>query len=161
MKCEFPVHELRFSGRILARGYWLYVVEVAVTNARTIYYVGRTGDSSSICSQSPFHRVGQHLGGNTKVNALTKYILGKHINISNCDYRFVTIGPIFPDAKGNDERHQTRKKANSALEKHIAELFLQQRREVNTVHSRCSAEKKLLEAVERACKKAFPQVFGE
>ena len=56
------IHEVRFEGGILQRGFWLYVWEVTPADQAPLYYVGRTGDSSSTNAQSPFNRMGQHLG---------------------------------------------------------------------------------------------------
>lgn len=56
------VHEIRFEGGILQRGFWLYVWKVTPADQAPLYYVGRTGDSSSTNAQSPFNRMGQHLG---------------------------------------------------------------------------------------------------
>lgn len=51
-----------FDGAFLRRGFWLYVWEVVAPDGAEYLYVGRTGDSSSPYAQSPFVRMGQHLG---------------------------------------------------------------------------------------------------
>jgi hypothetical protein len=65
-------HAFAFSGQLLQRGFWLYVWEIQPRDGATIYYVGRTGDSSSQNAQSPFNRMGQHLGFNVKSNILRR-----------------------------------------------------------------------------------------
>ena len=54
------VHTMRFDGAVLARGFWLYVWRVDAPD-RLVFYVGRTGDSSSVNAQSPFRRVSEHM----------------------------------------------------------------------------------------------------
>jgi hypothetical protein len=56
------LYDVRFAGGILQRGFWLYVWEVMTQEGKALYYVGRTGDSSSTNAQSPFNRMSQHLG---------------------------------------------------------------------------------------------------
>jgi hypothetical protein len=41
------LHELSFGGGLLERGFWLYVWEISPPQGPALYYVGRTGDSSS------------------------------------------------------------------------------------------------------------------
>lgn len=53
---------VEFDGAFLQRGFWLYVWRVIAPNSTEVLYVGRTGDSSSPNAQSPFNRMGQHLG---------------------------------------------------------------------------------------------------
>lgn len=43
---------LTFDGAILQRGFWLYVWEITPVGAAPLYYVGRTGESSSTHAQS-------------------------------------------------------------------------------------------------------------
>src|SRR5208283_3705997 len=69
-------HELTFDGGLLERGFWLYVWEITTPQDTHLYYVGRTGDSSSIKAQSPFNRMGQHLGFNKHANPLRRHLNG-------------------------------------------------------------------------------------
>ena len=62
-----------FDGALLKRGFWLYVCRIAY-GRRSVLYVGRTGDSSSPHASSPFTRIGQHLGENTRNNSLTSVV---------------------------------------------------------------------------------------
>jgi len=65
---------ISFDGGILKRGFWLYVWEVTAPNGARLYYVGRTGDSSSTNAQSPFNRMSQHLGFARASNALRRHL---------------------------------------------------------------------------------------
>ena len=51
---QAKLHTLTISTDVLRRGFWLYVWAVALRHGKQVYYVGRTGDSSSIHAQSPF-----------------------------------------------------------------------------------------------------------
>lgn len=88
------LHEMRFSGGLLKRGFWLYVWEVVPTNGTPVFYVGRTGDLSSINAQSPFNRMGQHLGFAKNSNMLRKYLGKNQISPEECEFRLVALGPI-------------------------------------------------------------------
>lgn len=68
------IHEVRFGGGIPQCGFWLYVWEVTRERHGPLYYVGRTGDSSSTNAQSPFNRMGQHLGVAENNNMLRRYL---------------------------------------------------------------------------------------
>jgi hypothetical protein len=54
------VESFHFDGRLLPRGFWLYVCRVE-SNTGALVYVGRTGDSSSVNAASLFSRVSRHL----------------------------------------------------------------------------------------------------
>jgi hypothetical protein len=84
--------EVRFDGGVLQRGFWLYVWEVMPPDETPLYYVGRTGDSSSINAQSPFNRMGQHLGFAKNSNMLRGH-LGRHgVDPERCVFRLVALG---------------------------------------------------------------------
>lgn len=89
---------LDFEGALLARGFWLYVWRVT-HRARTIVYVGRTGDSSSCNAGSPIARLGLHLDVRKSASA---NMLLRHMKLRDMDpvassYRMVALGPIFPE----------------------------------------------------------------
>lgn len=63
------------------------------------HYVGRTGDSSSFNAQSPFNRMGQHLGFNVNSNLLRRRLESQKIQPEKCAYRLVSHGPIFSESK--------------------------------------------------------------
>ena len=41
------LHEISFDGVVLARGFWLDVLEITTLDGRCMHYVGRTGDKPS------------------------------------------------------------------------------------------------------------------
>ncbi len=93
-------HEIHFSGGALSRGFWLYVWEVTPPNGSKLYYVGRTGDSSSMNAQSPFNRMGQHLG-HAKNSCMLRTHLRKQkqkVEPGDCEFRLVDYGPIFEES---------------------------------------------------------------
>lgn len=86
------VHELSFTGHFLQRGFWLYVWEVTPPDGKPLFYVGRTGDSSSTNAQSPFNRMGQHLGFATNSNMLRKYLEAHGASPEHSSFRLVALG---------------------------------------------------------------------
>jgi hypothetical protein len=69
------IDEVRFGGGSLQRGFWLYSWEVTADGHLPMYYVGRIGDSSSTNAQSPFNRMGQHLGFAENSNMLRRHLI--------------------------------------------------------------------------------------
>jgi hypothetical protein len=57
MELAQQLHQVGFSGALLARGSWLYVQEAVTRYDRTRLYVGRTGDSLSHHAQLPLTRL--------------------------------------------------------------------------------------------------------
>ncbi len=80
---------MTFDGRVLARGFWLYVWEVTLPDRSVAHYVGRTGDTSSINAQSPFNRMGQHLGFAKNSNMLRRWLNQRGIEPQQCTFRLV------------------------------------------------------------------------
>src|SRR5579864_5334936 len=101
-------HELNFDGELLERGFWLYVWEITTQHQTRLYYVGRTGDSSSDNAQSPFNRMAQHLGFNEKSNPLRRYLKAESVSPEDCTFRLVAYGPIVEEAEGPDEHRERR-----------------------------------------------------
>lgn len=129
-------HELRFHGELLGRGFWLYVWEITTPEQTLLYYVGRTGDSSSRNAQSPFNRMGQHLGFNSKNNVLRRTLKSKDVDPERCFFRLVAHGPILPEA-GNQEEHRRSRNRIAAMEKALALALVEAGYEVmNSVHCR-------------------------
>ena len=95
--------ELSFNGELLQRGFWLYVWEIQTPKKPLFYYVGRTGDSSSINAQSPFNRMGQHLSFK-KGNMLRHHLESKNIVPETCLFRLIAHGPILKETTNLDER---------------------------------------------------------
>lgn len=112
------LHELNFNGRVLRRGFWLYVWEVTPAGRAPIYYVGRTGDSSSKNAQSPFNRMGQHLGFAKNSNMLRKYLSHHQLEPEACVFRLVAFGPLEQESEAVDRaEHDERRDIVAALEK--------------------------------------------
>src|SRR5260370_21780162 len=129
-------HELKFHGEILGRGFWLYVWEITTPKQALLYYVGRTGDSSSPNAQSPFNRMGQHLGFNTKSNVLRRSLKSKNIDPERCVFRLVAHGPILPEA-ANQQAHTRSRDCVAAIEKALSLALVEAGYEVmNIVHCR-------------------------
>jgi len=116
-------HVFAFNGPILQRGFWLYVWEIRAGEGPPLYYVGRTGDSSSPNAQSPFNRMGQHLGFNDKSNVLRRRLMKLGVAPETCDFRLVTCGPIFPQAD-SVEGHRGPRDVVAAMEKALAEAMV-------------------------------------
>ena len=95
------VHSMSFSGRLLERGFWLYVWKITDQNDRLALYVGRTGDSSSANAASPFNRIGQHLDFRPKAkgNAMARQLAAADMEPRWCFFEMVAIGPLFPEQK--------------------------------------------------------------
>jgi hypothetical protein len=91
---------IKFDGRLLQRGFWLYVIDIHAPTGRHLY-VGRTGDSSSANASSPFARIGQHLDirPRAKGNALARNLRHAAIDPSLCEMEMLAIGPIFPEER--------------------------------------------------------------
>src|SRR5688572_11599492 len=92
------IHELVFDGRLLCRGFWPYVWEVCGPQGKNVYYVGRTGDSSSTKAQSPFNRMGQHLGFADNSNMLRRHLDRHGAPPEQCTFRLVALGPLKPES---------------------------------------------------------------
>src|ERR1035437_145186 len=111
------VQLLSFSGKSLQRGFWLYVWEVNAADGRTILYVGRTGDSSSANAQSPYNRMGQHLGSNKNTNTLRRHLLSVGIDPTPCrTFEMIAYGPILPESATMVDHKPLRNKV-AAMEK--------------------------------------------
>jgi hypothetical protein len=115
------LYELQFDGSVLRRGFWLYVWEGTPVGQPSLYYVGRTGDSSTTNAQSPFNRMGQHLGFSENSNMLRKY-LGQHgLEPEACTFRLVALGPLEKESRAvGRAEHDERRDIVAALEKALA-----------------------------------------
>lgn len=150
--------ELNFNGGLLQRGFWLYVWEITAPNGTKLHYVGRTGDNSSVNAQSPFNRMGQHLGSLVSNNMLRQHLTGKGIAVGKCDFRFVAYGPIMEEAATQDE-HRELRDITAALEKALAVAFKDSGYEVlNTVECRKKPGQNLLKQVHKAFAAYFPRL---
>src|SRR3989344_462420 len=123
MRHRMGTYSIKFSGRILERGFWLYVIDIHAPRRRFLY-VGRTGDSSSANAASPFSRIGRHLDRRPKAkgNALARNLAAKGVTPSTCSFEMIAVGPIFAEAKDFD-RHKPIRDKTAALERGLAEAL--------------------------------------
>ncbi len=136
---ELDVCRMEFSGKLLQRGFWLYIWDIKGDASRHIY-VGRTGDSSSANASSPFRRIGQHLDVslNAKGNALGRRLKEAGINPQACTFEMIAIGPIFDEQKSLREHYPLRDKT-AALERALADELKMRGYHVLGVHPRAAS----------------------
>lgn len=154
---RLAVYELSFDGGILQRGFWLYVWEISRPNGKVLYYVGRTGDSSSTNAQSPFNRMGQHLGFAETSCMLRRHLRGHGVEPEECRFRLVSVGPLEAEstAAGRAEHDERRDKV-AAMERALAQMMSDAGCEVmNTVKSRKQLDSAAFEEVRQAFASAF------
>ncbi|MFC1956274.1 hypothetical protein ACFLWZ_07160 [Chloroflexota bacterium] len=152
------VRSLNFDGELLKRGFWLYVWEISTPVKTNVYYVGRTGDSSSNNAQSPFNRMGQHLGFNKNSNVLRRRLEGKGIIPEKCEFRLVAYGPILKEETTPGE-HVRARNTTAALEKALADALAQSGYEVlNTVNCRKKLDLNLWDKVRKELAVHFPRL---
>jgi hypothetical protein len=151
------LHELSFGGGLLERGFWLYVWEISPPQGPALYYVGRTGDSSSTNAQSPFNRMGQHLGFAATSNMLRAHLVRHDVDPERCAFRLVAYGPIYPESKAPTRgEHDERRDVMAGMEKALAELMAAAGCQVmNDVHSRRALDAERLAEVRAAFARAF------
>jgi hypothetical protein len=151
---------LSFDGAILQRGFWLYIWEITPTGAAPLYYVGRTGDSSSTHAQSPFNRMGQHLGFKEASNALRRRLLAKGVTPEACHFKLVAVGPL--DAESTEDtraEHDERRDRIAAMEKALADQMLESGYNViNRVHCKKKLHLQVFDGVRLAFSGAFPKL---
>ena len=133
-------YKLDFNGGILQRGFWLYVWEIIPPSGPTLHYVDRTGDSSSLNAQSPFNRMGQHLGFNVNSNVLRRHLNSAQVQPEQCRFRLVSHGPILEESDLLHEHRERRDKV-AALERDLAvAMRTAGYKVVNEVHCRGAVE---------------------
>ena len=105
------VHKLTFSGKILKRGFWLYIWKVE-TGSRRCFYVGRTGDNSSVNAASPYSRLSQHLDSrrSASANMLYRQLRASRIDPLRCTFTLTAIGPIYPEQRTRSTHNTYRDK---------------------------------------------------
>ena len=128
-----------FDGRLLDRGFWLYVWRVRASN-REVWYVGRTGDNPSHNAASPFGRLSQHLDLRpaATANMLVRNLRGCGMNASKCTFRLLSIGPLFPE-QDTLEKHKPLRDKTALLEAELAEFVRSTGRTVIGKHPRRGA----------------------
>jgi len=118
----------------LRRGFWLYVWEIQGIKD-VVYYVGRTGDSSSANASSPFNRVGMHfdIRQNAKGNSLIRRLRERQLDPEQCTYRMAAVGPLFPE-QPTFEKHVPFRNIIATLEHALAEEIRSRGYEVLGTH---------------------------
>jgi hypothetical protein len=111
---------VKFEGRILQRGFWLYVWVVSC-GENEVLYVGRTGDSSSRFASSPFSRIGQHLDLRigAKGNALLRNLRAAGLEPTKCSFELFAVGPLFLE-QADMESHRRHRDIVAPLENALA-----------------------------------------
>lgn len=143
-------YDLTFNGKLLNRGFWLYVWKISVPRGGKFYYVGRTGDSSSNNAQSPFNRMGQHLGFNARSNVLRRHLQRKGIDPERCTFRLVAHGPVLAEAT-TPARHLECRDRIAAMEKALAAAMAASGYDViNTVNCRIKLDAEMFAGVRAA-----------
>lgn len=151
-------HIFKFDGAILKRGFWLYIWEIITAEGQKLYYVGRTGDSSSNNAQSPFNRMGQHLGFNANSNVLRRHLAGKGTSPETCTFHLVAHGPIQNEAV-SDEEHRVHRDSVAAMEMALSEAMATAGYTViNTVKSKKTLDDALFAKVLLEFTKHFPRL---
>lgn len=117
---QASTYTVSLDGGFLARGFWIYVWEVRDPEGSVMLYVGRTGDSSSPNAQSPFNRMGQHLGFAKNSSMLRNHLQRRDVSPDLCSFRLVAHGPILPEAE-DWQSHVIRRDLAAAVEKQLAE----------------------------------------
>jgi hypothetical protein len=153
-------HSLTFSGKLLQRGFWLYVWEITTPQQELLYYVGRTGDNSSSNAQSPFNRMGQHLGFNDKSNVLRCRLQKRGIEPELCSFRLFAHGPIIKEAAAFEE-HRVQRDIVAAFEKALASaLCAAGYNVINIVNCRRPLDASLFAEIRNAFTTEFPKLSG-
>jgi len=149
------LHQITIPTEVLQRGFWLYVWQVSLRDGTAVYYVGRTGDSSSLKAQSPFSRVSAHLGPNKHANALRRNLNKKDISFDDCErLELVTFGPLYAEADNLTDHNDRRDKAH-ALESKLCRAMAQNYKVLNTVECRKEADPAMWQSVQSAFARRF------
>ena len=144
---------------MLQRGFWLYVWTVKALDGKDWLYVGRTGDSSSPHAQSPYARMGQHLGGNLKSNALRRNLKQFGVDANACQsFKLSAYGPILPEETKMKGHIQSRD-IIAGLEKGLCDALVSANYDlVNKVNSAKPIDDRLLQQVLAAFALEFPKL---
>ncbi len=150
------LHQLKFSGATLERGFWPYTWRIE-NESREFFYVGRTGDSSSKYAASPFSRLGQHLDvrPNAKANMLLRHVRRLGIDPLACTFELLAFGPLFPE-QTTPELHRQYRDRIAPLESALAEILRSTGREVIGSHgSKVKPDPTLVAGVKRVFNSAL------
>jgi hypothetical protein len=148
------------DGQTLRRGFWLYVWSVTTPSCGQVLYVGRTGDNSTPNAQSPFNRMGQHLGTAKNSSMVRNHLAIRGLNPEECTFRLVAHGPVLEEVPGKDmEAHKQRRNVVGALEKRLADDLRAARYDVlNEIDCRWPLDESLYSQVRSAFVDEFPQL---
>lgn len=154
------IFELEFSGKFLERGFWLYIWEVSPKQAKPLFYIGRTGDSSSTKAQSPFNRMSQHLGFAKNSAMLRNHLEANNVKPEHCKFRLVAVGPLYPESMEKDRtEHDERRDLVAGMEKALAQEIRNAGYTVmNEVKSRKVLDKVAFAKVRLAFRQKFPEL---
>ncbi len=114
-------YQFGFDGKILTRGFWIYLWKINYGQT-TYFYIGRTGDSSSLNAGSPFTRLGNHLDSKPKAkgNSLWRLLNKNNVDPRNCHFEMLALGPLFPE-QNDMTKHRMHRDALAAIEQKLAE----------------------------------------
>ncbi len=141
-------YELSFTGKILERGFWIYVWRIR-QGKQTVWYVGRTGDSSSPNAASPFGRLIQHLDlrPSAQASMLANNLRNAGFEPERCEYKLLSLGPLFEE-QASFEEHKPYRDIVALLEAELAYNIGQHDLEVLGSHpKRGSYDKKLFNGI--------------
>jgi hypothetical protein len=146
------IHTTEVPAEILERGFWLYVWEIQLSEGGNVFYVGRTGDSSSPNASAPYSRMSQHLGNNRNNNTLKRHLNNNGLKVRK--FLLHAYGPIYPE-QSNFEDHKVKVDIVAAYEKELCNLLKNKLRlqVLNTVN----CKKELNEAGWRPIELAFEE----
>ena len=123
-----------------------------------LYYVGRTGDSSSVNAQSPFNRMSAHLGFNVKSNVLRRRLVNSGIDLESCSFRLIAHGPLVKEARSLED-HRRQRDIIAALEKALAAALCDAGYNViNTINCRMPLDEKAFADIRSAFAADFPKL---
>jgi hypothetical protein len=153
------LHSMVIPPEILKRGFWLYVWVINLKDGRVVYYVGRTGDSSSPNAQSPVSRISGHLGPNERANALQRHLRTHGIDFADCEaLEYIAHGPLEEEVEDWDS-HRSRRDRTHALERDLCEGMKAAGYEVmNDVQCRLPTEPTAWKMVRAAFSKRFDRL---
>ncbi|HZL68932.1 MAG TPA: hypothetical protein VFC29_16545 [Candidatus Limnocylindrales bacterium] len=156
------LHRISLIGDVLRRGFWLYVWEVVPKDGAAVLYVGMTGDSSSPNAQSPFTRLGQHLGTNKHANALARHLKAKNIEPSECrSLELVAYGPVLEEADVMEQHRPLRAKV-AGIEESLRDALADAGHNVlNSVQCRGDLDPQLWEQVLNAFAERFADLKSQ
>jgi hypothetical protein len=151
---------MSFDGRVLERGFWIYVWRVTAPSApnRPLVYVGRTGDSSSRFAASPFLRIGRHLDFRTtaKANSLARHLKAENIVPADCAFQMIALGPFFEEQQ-TIELHRPYRDQMAAVECYVAAQLKDRGFKVlGRTNTRKKCPPELLQLADRFLEEHFP-----